>query len=164
VTSADNILDQIDSALYDATVRGDAMRSRPEVEPREPAGIEGVTPTVYIADEVGEWQELGTVTAVGFGVELPAPDEEFMRSWQQLQEHVRRVHLERARRAREILDTLARTLNESVKPAVEQAGRDIARSVDALKQAGLIDADCKPVRPRDRPAWQSPYGPARRRR
>lgn len=164
MTSADDILRQIDSTLDDWTVSGDAMRSRPAVECREPAGIQGVTPSVFIADEAGEWQELGTVTAVGFDVELPVPDEEFMRSWQQLQEHVRRVQLERARRAREILDALARALNESVKPAVEQAGRDIARSFDALKQAGLVDADCKPVRPRDRPAWQSPYGPARQRR
>ncbi|OQQ13011.1 hypothetical protein B0675_40040 [Streptomyces sp. M41(2017)] len=161
MTRADDILQQIDSTLDDWTVSGDAMRSQPAVDP---AGFQGVTPSVFVADEAGEWQELGHATGLVFHTELPAPDEAFMRAWQELQEQIRRVQIERARRAREILDVLARTLYESVKPAVEEAGRNIARSLDSLKQAGVIDADCKPVRPRDRPAWQSPYGPARRRR
>ena len=33
-----------------------------------------------------------------------------------------------------------------------------------LREAGLIDEDGKPVKPADRPAWQSPYGPPPRRR
>ncbi|MEH0426611.1 hypothetical protein QBB34_09810 [Streptomyces stelliscabiei] len=33
-----------------------------------------------------------------------------------------------------------------------------------LRNAGLLDEEGQPVKPADRPAWQSPYGPAPRRR
>lgn len=56
--------------------------------------------------------------------------------------------------------------------AFMQAFVPVAQSITAsfaeiqrpLQSTGLLDADGKPTRPTDRPAWQSPYGPAQRRR
>jgi hypothetical protein len=54
---------------------------------------------------------------------------------------------------------------EAVRPRLEEAGRSLADMGEVAQQAAAAcDVHCKPPRPRDRPAWQSPYGPARRRR
>ncbi|MFD5266730.1 hypothetical protein [Streptomyces sp. NPDC058335] len=45
--------------------------------------------------------------------------------------------------------------------AAAQAFVDFGRQ---LQDAGLIDADGKPIARPDRPAWASPYGPPPRRR
>ncbi|MGQ4343542.1 hypothetical protein [Streptomyces sp. SAS_275] len=163
MTRADGILRQIDSTLDDWTVSGDAMRSRPAAEP---AGMQGVTPTLYIADEAGEWQEIQGVIGASFDTELdqasidpiaittraPAVDLET------IQDVMIRIDAAQARRAQVILDGLKRALARLATPVTEAA--------DAFRH--LPEAvgcnDCKPAPPRDRPAWQSPYGPARRRR
>lgn len=51
---------------------------------------------------------------------------------------------------------------EAVLPSVHAAARDLAKVVEALRQAGYIEEDGKPVQRADRPAWASPYGPYRR--
>jgi hypothetical protein len=164
VTSADDVLNQIDSALYDVTVSADAMRSRPVAEP---ADIQGVTPTVYIADEAGDWQEIQGVIRVSIDTEIdqasidpmaittqaPAPD------WSTVRDAIVRVEAEQARRAEIVL--------EGLKRAMAQLATPVGEAADAFRH--LPEAvgcnDCKPpAPPRDRPAWQSPYGPARRRR
>ncbi|MFJ9657593.1 hypothetical protein ACIRPR_06445 [Streptomyces griseoflavus] len=52
---------------------------------------------------------------------------------------------------------------EALRPQLEAIGRAFADLGQQLHAAGLIDADGNPTRT-DRPAWQSPYGPAPRRR
>lgn len=51
---------------------------------------------------------------------------------------------------------------EAVLPSVHAAARELAKAFEALRQAGYIEEDGKPVQRADRPAWASPYGPYRR--
>ncbi|MDX2552590.1 MULTISPECIES: hypothetical protein [Streptomyces] len=55
-------------------------------------------------------------------------------------------------------------LVEACLPAVQAAAQQFAQITQALQAAGYLDEDGKPAKPADRPAWQSPYGPAPRRR
>ncbi|KFG08121.1 hypothetical protein [Streptomyces scabiei] len=57
-----------------------------------------------------------------------------------------------------------RELVEACLPAVQAAAQQFAQITQALQAAGYLDEDGKPVKRPDRPAWQSPYGPAPRRR
>lgn len=57
------------------------------------------------------------------------------------------------------IEQAMRAYAAAVRPALEE----IARTLRALREAGLIDQDGKPTQPRARPAWQSPYGPPPRR-
>ncbi|MEI5522509.1 hypothetical protein WB388_18060 [Streptomyces brasiliscabiei] len=56
-----------------------------------------------------------------------------------------------------------RKIAEAVAPAVIAAVTELNKAMQALREAGLLDDDYKPIRPADRPAWQSPYGPPPRR-
>ncbi|MEU4172131.1 hypothetical protein AB0F46_35270 [Streptomyces sp. NPDC026665] len=56
--------------------------------------------------------------------------------------------------------TAVRAYAEAMRPFVEE----LARAVQALRDAGPIPEDGEPARRSDRPAWQSPYGPPARRR
>ncbi|GAQ64080.1 hypothetical protein [Streptomyces scabiei] len=56
-----------------------------------------------------------------------------------------------------------RKIAELVAPAVIAAVTELNKAMQALREAGLLDEDFKPVKPADRPAWQSPYGPPPRR-
>lgn len=51
----------------------------------------------------------------------------------------------------------------TVYPVFQAVIEQAARTFAALQNAGLLDADGKPARRTDRPAWQSPYGPPTRR-
>jgi hypothetical protein len=151
VSTADHILDQIDDALEDWSVSDDAMRSRPAAEP----GIRGATPTVQIMDEVGEWQELRGVT----GIELHIDSAEFDQAMQALREQIARVQAERVRQVQQVLGAVRVAFAAMAKPAAKAADnfRHLPEAVGCN--------DCgTPAPRRDRPAWQSPYGPARRRR
>jgi len=160
VTSTNDILDQIDTALGDYSVSDDAMRSRPasEADPgqiEQPLQFHGTVPVVQIMDEAnGEWQTVEGVEAIEVCIESPAIDPEFARRWQELSDYLQRVQLERARRAQEILAAIRQAFRQMA-PAVEEAARNVTAAAEAVQKA--------PPR-RDRPAWQSPYGPARRRR
>lgn len=48
-------------------------------------------------------------------------------------------------------------------PLLRAAAEQFVLHTEALKQAGLLDEDGKPVTPTAQPAWQSPYGPPPRR-
>ena len=48
-------------------------------------------------------------------------------------------------------------------PAVQAMAERFKAIHQHLQDAGLIDQDGHPVKPVDRPAWQSPYGPPTRR-
>lgn len=158
MTSADRILDQIDGALADWTVSGDAMRCTPAPEPR--------TPQVSIMMPDGEWQDIQGVISARFDMEIDQStidtstiQTEAMVDWEEFRQSIVRIRVEQARRAQEFLDAL--------KQAFLQLAPAAARAAEAFRHlpeaAGCNDCG-KPARPRDRPAWQSPYGPARRRR
>ncbi|MFE9432375.1 hypothetical protein ACFYNA_15455 [Streptomyces sp. NPDC006640] len=163
MTSADDVLNQIDAALYDVTVSADAMRSRPVAEPD---GVLGVVPTVYIADEAGDWQEIQAAISASFDLEIdpasidqaavnppPTVDRGTIRDL------MIRFDAAQARRAQVVLEVLKRAMAQLAAPVGEAA--DAFRHLP--EAVGCNDCD-PPAPPRDRPAWQSPYGPARRRR
>lgn len=110
MSTADHILDQIDTCLGDYDVSDDAMRVAPDL-PALPA----VRFVVVTADT-------SSATAA----------------------------LARIRQLRETMDAFA----EAVTPAAVAASRGLAQFAEAMRQ---------PIRPTGRPAWQTPYGPPRRR-
>ncbi|CAL9369200.1 hypothetical protein [Streptomyces sp. enrichment culture] len=138
---ADDILAQIDDTLDDWTVSGDAMRSRPG---GKEGGIKGFTTQFAITDEVTEWQI----------------DPEFQQRLQELQGYLARTAAEQTRRAQQVMEAFTRSL-EAARPRVEEAGQAIAKYAEIIEE---ITPPLPPGRRRDRPAWQSPYGPPRRRR
>lgn len=155
MSTADNILDQIDTALHDDAISPDAMRCAPA-----PAGPRGKT-TMAVMGADGEWSEVEGVVSIDFHIEPPAIDPEFTRAWQELHEHLTRAEAERARRAAALLEGLVHAFQQ-MGPAIEAANEGLAGLAEAVQ-----DQPARPDLPlprRDRPAWQTPYGPARRRR
>ncbi|MFF3886584.1 hypothetical protein [Streptomyces sp. NPDC001914] len=70
---------------------------------------------------------------------------------------------EQLRAAVEQLGKALRAWAEAVAPIVHAAARTLAQAVEAARAAQQDDYALAPPphRPRDRPAWQSPHGPAR---
>lgn len=86
---------------------------------------------------------------------MTAPDAEQLRAaLDQLRAAVR-AHLDAIRPALEQLLDAIRAHLEAVRPAVEAAARNLAALAEQLRAAGVTGPR------RDRPAWQSPYGPPR---
>lgn len=73
------------------------------------------------------------------------------------------VDPEQVRAAVEQVRAGLRAWAEAVAPAVRTVAEEFARLAEQLREAGVVDDQGRPVR-RDRPAWQSPYGPPPRRR
>lgn len=161
---ADDILSQIDEALHDSAVGPDAMRSRPVEEPAKPQAQLWIAPVDTSVDGNG-WQPLGTIDEADLHIDQTTIDTGGLRpdpvvAWGELCEYMARIQAERERRAREILEALMRVFRQMVVPAVEEAARNIQQAQESLKQAGVCDDRGRRLPPRDRPAWQSRYGPA----
>ncbi|MFF0597894.1 hypothetical protein [Streptomyces antibioticus] len=109
--------------------------------------------------EDGEWHEIPGVTSVELRADIPDPPPASERT-PLLQLH----HTEQSRAVRDAAIAFVWAYAEAVKPVVEALARGIEAYGQALRQAGLIDQEGRPVARRDRPAWQSPYGPPTRRR
>ncbi|WP_372344678.1 hypothetical protein [Streptomyces sp. KL116D] len=142
--NSDDILDQIDQALEDDTVSDDAMRSRPAAEPEvwiAPVGTEAG----------GEgWGRLEGISGIEIHGDVATveivPD----------------------------VEAFTNALAGAYRQSVEVAARSLELLRDALRGGEWVDTNGDPVQPpqrprpplprRDgRPAWQTPYGPARRR-
>ncbi|MGW0904978.1 hypothetical protein [Streptomyces sp. NPDC002853] len=167
MTSTDDILNQIDNALYDAAVGPDAMRSRPTPEPR---------PQVWIApvgtDVDGDgWEPIGHVTDIDVRPDEPetADRPRIALSWETRQllidrlvdnqglsrmaarHAVRTVEQGRDHRyadlvrseARAIVDETVQRIRDAVQPGLEAAAAAIRAFGEALKQAtrGLRDGE-----------------------
>lgn len=131
MTSSDHILDQIDSALRDLTVSGDAMRSQPGAS-RAEAGE-------------AEWQGFATGGLVIDEVTIVVDaSEAFIRLGQ-------------------LRETLA-AWGEAVRPRLQEIARTFDQIGETARETAADDCSHKPAPRRDRPAWQTPYGPAQRRR
>jgi hypothetical protein len=59
--------------------------------------------------------------------------------------------------------TTVTAMFEALAPVARALAAQFAELQRALQGAGLLDEHGRPVRRTDRPAWQSPYGPPRRR-
>lgn len=106
-----------------------------------------------IMGDDGEWQPLEGVTAVELHAEPTPP----------LAEQIARAEAERARKAQEAINAFARAYAEAMRPAMESAAAALAEFGRIVRRAGVIDEQGQPVKRPDRPPWQSPYGPPRRR-
>ncbi|MDX3019890.1 hypothetical protein [Streptomyces acidiscabies] len=72
------------------------------------------------------------------------------------------IYVEHGRVIREGYAAFANAYVTAARPMIEEAVRALEAVGRSLRAARLIDQDGNPVRHPDRPAWQSPYGPARR--
>jgi hypothetical protein len=152
----DHILGQIDSVLDDWDVSNDAMRCAPDLPPLEKRYVQmsfGVDPREILIRRLVEQHGLTRLTArhAVLAVERGGDSE--------------RADLVRAE-ARAVAAELGERIRIAFQPMAQAAVaalKQISESIKKLQQAGICDDRGKPVQPRDRPAWQSPYGPARRR-
>ncbi|MFJ9740854.1 hypothetical protein [Streptomyces sp. NPDC101166] len=157
----DDILDQIDNTLHDWTVSDDAMRSQPAPEPEEYAAPRlWVAPAGTEPDAPG-WEEVRGVLDLSIEqvtIDPTAIAPEITFGWEELCQYIAQVQAGRARRAQHILDVLKQALSQLAQPATEAA-----EAFRHLPEAVGCNDCAEPDPPRDRPAWQSPYGPPRRR-
>lgn len=75
-------------------------------------------------------------------------------------EHLLRAFAEFTAHVQATIDAFVQAFMPTAQAVTEQ----FAQLQQALQHAGLLDADGRPTRTADRPAWQSPYGPPKRRR
>jgi hypothetical protein len=161
---ADDILNQIDDTLHDWTVSDDAMRSRPAHEAAKPQLWIAPVGTTPASDD---WQEVGHIRDIDVHIEPPAIDPEFAQTWQAFREQLARAEAARVRQAMEALQAIKQAFQQLITPAAREAARAVnaaAQAVEQARQAGICDDHGRPLPPRDRPAWQSRYGPAHQRR
>lgn len=179
MTRTDDILNQIDNALEDGTVSYDAMRSRPTAE--RPA-----EPTVWIAPagtaiNGDGWARLEGVSDVEFIEEEPDVIDGYTSQAPLRDVEITVILSDQLAETAEIFAALRRAALESVRRSVEAATHAIQQFSTAFDDSEWIDSNgdaipAVPVVPfedrtharkrrrrPDRPAWQSPYGPARRR-
>lgn len=153
-----DVLDQIDSTLGDWDVSGDAMRWAPDAagelpQPHVQMSF-GVGPREILIRRLVEQHDLTRLTArhAVLAAERGSDSE--------------RANLVRAE-ARAVAVELGERIRIAMRPMAEAAIaalKQISESIKQLQQAGICDVHGKPAPRCDRPAWQSPYGPARRRR
>jgi len=61
------------------------------------------------------------------------------------------------------IQAIVQALTTAFAPVVDAIAKQFAALQEAFQAAGLLDANGQPVKPADRPAWQSPYGPPQTR-
>lgn len=149
---ADNILDEIDTALWDYSVGVDAMRSAPDLPPPpvrpRPNGRSILVERLVDRHGLTPEQAREAVWAVEYG---------------QVGEHAELAATEAQTAAGEMLASMRAAFRPMLERVAAQF-KQIAEAFEQLRQTVACDDHSKPAPRRDRPAWQSPYGPARRRR
>lgn len=150
----DDVLTQIDAALDDWSVSGDAMRSSPAATPQparlapdgRAAGREILIQRLVDRHGFTRPIALEVVSAMEAGRDTP------------------HAELVRAEANAVMRETMGR-LREALRPMFESWAEAMRRLAESVKVATVDCDSCgTPARRHDRPAWQSPYGPARRRR
>lgn len=164
MTSADNILDQIDDTLSDWTGSADSMHWTAD-EPTRATGPQVWAAPVGTDPDADGWQSLGVIGELDLEIGEFTIDPQAVASqapavtWEEVRQAIIEVQATQARRAQAILDVIRQSLERLAAPAAEAAD-----SFRHLPEAVGCDECRPPAPPRDRPAWQSKYGPARRRR
>ncbi|MET8818495.1 hypothetical protein [Streptomyces rochei] len=165
MSSSDEILEQIDAAVHDWTVSGDAMRCRPAPEP-DPVPAVPVVPVVpdsgraaaravLVSRLVDRGLEPAEAAAAVRAAETGQPTEHL----ELLSAEARAAAAEAGQRVGQLLVAFVRALQ----PVVQAAAAVLRQLDEALRTAGHTASSGKLDR-RDRPAWQSPYGPPPRRK
>ncbi|MFZ3592280.1 hypothetical protein [Streptomyces sp. BH104] len=159
---ADDILNQIDQALDDWT-SSDAMRSRPAGDAETEAATDGIVATsgqIWLAPvgtEIGDdgWRQFEGVRTIEIveTLDTTAELEAFTRSFQ----------------------AAAQASASAFRQGLEAVAHSLQQMQDGFQGSEWADTNGNPVQPPERPrpplprrdgrpAWQTPYGPARRRR
>ncbi|WP_369214423.1 hypothetical protein [Streptomyces flavofungini] len=180
MTSSDDSVARIDEVLHDYTVSADAMRSRPAAE-------DGASADVCIVDEDVQRPRLTLSREVRQLLIARLVDNHGLTRLSAYSAVLaveqgrdsRYAHLVRAE-ARAVVDETVQRIRAAMQPAMEAAAHALRAMAEALQQAAgavrsgeWVDTNGDPVqapeRPRPplprrqgRPAWQTPYGPARR--
>lgn len=152
------ILDQIDTCLGDYGTGPDAMRCAPDLppspeEPRVQMTFD-VGPREILIRRLVEQQGLTRMTARHAVLAAECGGDS---------EHANLVCAE----AQAVVSEMAQRIRIALQPMAQTAIaalKQISESIKQLQQAGICDDRSKPAPRRDRPAWQTPYGPAQRRR
>lgn len=153
MTIADHILDQIDSALGDYTVSDDAMRSAPDLPPLPAVRPRANGRNVLIQrliERHGLSVEAARAAILAAERGQTGPHTELA-----------------AREAQAALDEATAQFRAAFLPLIQRVAdqfRQIKAAFQHLPEAVGCDNCGNPTRHRDRPAWQSPYGPPPRRR
>ncbi|MEV6124401.1 hypothetical protein AB0M23_28490 [Streptomyces sp. NPDC052077] len=162
--SSDEILQQIDAAVHDWTVSGDAMRCRPAPEP--PPELPPAPAVPYTGHAAARSHLVGRLISQGL---TPSEAAAAVRTAEtgEPAEHLELALAEAhaaAAEARQHILRAAATLLRALQPAVQAAAAALRQLADATRTTGPDGTGGGPGRRRDRPAWQSPYGPAPRRK
>ncbi|MEU9921904.1 hypothetical protein AB0H51_11505 [Streptomyces griseoluteus] len=114
-----------------------------------------MTGRLYVLGDDGAWQEVPGIASVEFDEEQPDDAE----PWATFAEHQQLdvAHIVEQHTA------AIRAYMAVMRPKLEEASRLLVAAARAIREARIVDQDGRPLGP-DRPAWQSPYGPPRRRR
>lgn len=153
---ADDVLTQIDTALHDYDIGPDAMRSAPDLSPPPRPLVRmpfGGGPREILIQRLIERHGLTRMTArhAVMAAERGGDSE--------------RAELVRAE-AQAIAAEMRLRIRIALQPMAEaaiRALRQLGESLKQLQEARVCDSHGRPLPPRDRPPWQSPYGPPRRR-
>ncbi|MET9729725.1 hypothetical protein ABZZ79_03360 [Streptomyces sp. NPDC006458] len=160
--TTDEVLAQIDSAVHDWTVSGDAMRSRPTPEPAPAVPLVPAPPLLVARAELVH----RLVTHHDM-----APETAQRALTDALEgrhtEHTAVIHAEAraavAERAH-IAGTAIAHFLQAMRPALQAMAEAARQAGQAMRAAAHIAEHCHAERQRGRPAWQSPYGPRRGRK
>ncbi|MFF9269118.1 hypothetical protein [Streptomyces rochei] len=162
MSSSDEILEQIDAAVHDWTVSGDAMRCRPAPEPDPVPAVPVVPDTGRAAARavlVSRLVDRGLEPAVAAAAVRAAETGQATEHLELLSAEARAAAAEAGQRVGQVVAAFVRALQ----PVVQAAAAVMRQLDDALRTAGHTASSGKPDC-RDRPAWQSPYGPPPRRK
>lgn len=150
---ADDIIDQIDTCLTDYEISDDAMRCAPDM-PRPPAIRPRANGSIVLVRRLIERHGL-TETEARAAVLAAERGQDA--------EHARLAAVEASAVIAEVSAQFRAAFEPMIRRVADQM-RQIKEAFQHLPEA-VGCGDCgKPARRRDRPAWQSPYGPPRRRR
>ncbi|MCW7941640.1 hypothetical protein AAW14_06235 [Streptomyces hygroscopicus] len=144
----DAILDQIDTALHDYSISGDAMRSAPDQE--------------TVAGPRGGRDILVRRLVERHGLEPEDARHAVIAAEQDhTSEHAALVQAE----ARAVMDETMQRIRDAFRPMAESMAETFKQLAQAFERMRASAAPVPaPGRRTDRPAWQSPYGPAGKKR
>ena len=149
MSTADHVLDQIDSVLGDYDVSYDAMRWVPDLPTPSAVRPRANGRNIIIQRLIDRHGlDADEAHAAVFAAERG-----------QGGDHARLAAVE----AQAALNEVAAQIRAAVQPMLQRVTDQFRQIKEAFQQ--LPEAvDYKPAPRRDRPAWQTPYGPPRRRR
>ncbi|AYD81662.1 hypothetical protein SEA_KROMP_61 [Streptomyces phage Kromp] len=158
--SSEEILEQIDAAVTDWTVSGDAMRCRPTPEPDPIPAVPVVSYTGREAARALLVRRLidnhGLTRFTARRAVAAAEQGRTTRHTDLVSAEARAATAEAAEHIGRAIAAFARALQ----PVAQAAAATLRQLDDALRAAGHRCLGGKP----GRPAWQSPYGPPPRRK